>query len=915
MLKRVFYFALVLMFACSASADLVGYWSFDEGAGTVANDGSGNNNHGEVVGGAQWVAGKIGGALAFDGVDDMVVVEQNIGLPIYNNGTDNAWSVAMWVNGAPQNDMRVFSEGSTTSNNPLFNLGTKNDGATGQLDVYIRPAGLGHTFSDAEPFDETWHHIAWVDENGTVRVYIDGVLDGGNFDYTRAELDLNTTTIGGILRANPSHWFTGMIDDVQIYNHALTADEVLAAMKGISKGIATDPAPADEQTDIPRDVALSWTASENAVTHDVYLGTVFDDVNDADRGNPMNVLVSESQTATNLDPDGLLDYGQTYYWRIDEVNGAPDNTIFKGDVWSFTIEPFAYAIEGVSATSNGTPDAGSAVENMVNGSGLDADDLHSTESSDMWLASAPADEPLTITFEFDRVYKMHQMLVWNYNVAFELLLGFGVKDATVEYSTDGAEWTVLGDVVLTQAPATAGYAANTTVELQGVPAQYVRLTINGAFGMMGKYGLSEVRFTQIPAHTREPDPADGEADVAVNETVLSWRAGRDAVSHEVSLGADADTLELIDTTSGTTADPGVLDLAATYYWKADAIQDAESWEGNLWSFMTQTYLVVDGFESYIDDEGGRIYETWVDGYGVNGNGSTVGHLESPFAEQDIVKSGKQSMPLFYDNSSAAMSEAELTLSQDWTASGVKSLTLSFQGAADNTGGQLYVKINGTKIAYDGAAAKLTKAGWNLWSIDLATAGNVSNVTSLIIGVEGAGASGVVYIDDVRLYPEVLAYHRNADITGPDDTVQGVPNDDDWPTNEHPALAVDDDVNTKYLHRKGGAVATGIQITPAAGATVVTGIALTTANDVPSRDPITFELSGSNAGIDGPYTLIATGDIVDFAGESDWPRFAKNETAILFDNDVAYTHYQIVFPTLRGADQTLMQIAEIELIGQ
>ena len=111
------------------------------------------------------------------------------------------------------------------------------------------------------------------------------------------------------------------------------------------------------------------------------------------------------------------------------------------------------------------------------------------------------------------------------------------------------------------------------------------------------------------------------------------------------------------------------------------------------------------------------------------------------------------------------------------------------------------------------------------------------------------------------------------------------------------------------------MATGIQVTPAVGATVVTGLTLTTANDASDRDPITFELSGSNAGIGGPYELIAAGDIVDLAGEAEWPRFSKNETLITFDNDVAYAHYQILFPTLRGESETLMQIAEIELIGE
>ncbi len=110
------------------------------------------------------------------------------------------------------------------------------------------------------------------------------------------------------------------------------------------------------------------------------------------------------------------------------------------------------------------------------------------------------------------------------------------------------------------------------------------------------------------------------------------------------------------------------------------------------------------------------------------------------------------------------------------------------------------------------------------------------------------------------------------------------------------------------------MATGFQVTPMVGATVVTGLTLTTANDVPNRDPITFELSGSNTSIDGPYALIASGDVVDFAGETEWPRFTQNETAIEFGNTVAYKYYQIVFPTLRGASESLMQISEVELVG-
>ncbi|MCP4453520.1 MAG: LamG domain-containing protein [Planctomycetes bacterium] len=200
---------------------------FDENSGTTATDSSGNNNVGTVMGDAQWVAGKVGGALAFDGVDDMVVVSQNAGLPIYNNGTDNVYSITMWVKGGPQNDMRIFSEGSTTSNTPLLNLGTMN---SGQFATYIRPeAGTisNHPLSQADPFDDAWHHIAWVDDNGTATLYVDGHLDGGDFNYTRGTMALDTTSIGGILRAAPSHFFTGQIDEVRVYDRALSAGEAL----------------------------------------------------------------------------------------------------------------------------------------------------------------------------------------------------------------------------------------------------------------------------------------------------------------------------------------------------------------------------------------------------------------------------------------------------------------------------------------------------------------------------------------------------------------------------------------------------------------------------------------------------------------------------------------------------------------
>jgi hypothetical protein len=154
-----------------------------------------------------------------------------------------------------------------------------------------------------------------------------------------------------------------------------------------------------------------------------------------------------------------------------------------------------------------------------------------------------------------------------------------------------------------------------------------------------------------------------------------------------------------------------------------------------------------------------------------------------------------------------------------------------------------------------------------------------------------------------------------DITSPGDWVVGFPNDGGWPSSEGPSGAIDDDESTKYLHFEGGVRAIGLRVTPSLGGTVVTGLRFTTADDLPDRDPVAFEFSGSNASIDGPYELIVTGDIVDFAGPIAWPRRTGNDTSITFANDQAYTHYQILLTAARGGPAAGgVQIAEVELLA-
>ncbi len=452
-----------------------------------------------------------------------------------------------------------------------------------------------------------------------------------------------------------------------------------------SRLTASGASPADAAVDVPRDAVLSWTPGEFAAAHDIYFGTSFDDVNAASRANPLGVLLSQGQDANSYDVDGVFVYGQTYYWRVDEVNAAPDNTIFPGGVWSFTAEPLAYPIENITATASSSAPGGDP-QNTVNGAGLDADDLHSYDAGDMWL-SAPDDAgPVWIEFAFDRVYKLHELMVWNYNVMFEMVLGYGFKDVTIEYSENGTDWTVLDDVEFAKAPSAGGYASNTTIDLGGLSAQYVRLTANDNWGSLAQYGLSEVRFTYVPAHPRAPIPAADAADVNVNSRLL-WRAGREAALHEVYLSTDqaavADETALANTTTEAAYNPGGLDFGRTYYWKVVEVNEAEAvsaWEGDIWSFSTQEYVMVEDFESY-DDEDNRIYDAWADGW-INGTGSTVGYLEAPFAEQTVTYAGFQSMPLEYNNADEPwFSQTEYTFAgaQDWAAHGADTLLVHFRG--------------------------------------------------------------------------------------------------------------------------------------------------------------------------------------------------------------------------------------------
>jgi hypothetical protein len=770
-------FVFVLGLTASvANADIIAYWPFDEGSGDVAAD---------VVGGfdaqltdVDWVADQFGGsALENDRSGDEIFVGPGP-TPTTQDLTLAFWMVDNWDSYCT---MMNKSEDDSTAGYALMPRQNEPDCLLFRIGGFQAYGGWGSECSlpDGAYADGEWVHIVCTYDSAadTATIYVNGALvPNANNKNPKTGIAGATGYCEGVNDPDQPLYivgqregFGGIVDEVAIWDNALTPDEVLAVYTlgplALDPRNAGKPNPDDEATDVPRDdVVLSWTPGESANTHDIYLGTVFDDVNDAVLAD----AVSPGQTATTYD-SGRLEFGTTYYWRVDEVNAPPDSTVFKSDVWSFTTELFANPIDGnnITATASGSYAADQGPEKSINGSGLDANDLHSTELTEMWLSGG---EPNAwIQYELDKVHKLHQMLVWNHNGTMEPMVGYGCKDVTIEYSVDGTDYTTLAGVPeFAQAPAASDYEHNTTVDFNGVAAKYVRLTANSHWGdILPQSGLSEVRFFSIPVHAREPSPDSGATDVDM-EATLSWRAGRDADTHDVYLSTDEqavmDGTAPVNTVTGT-SDSASLDVDRTYYWRVNEVNDAETtttWQGEIWNFTTPEYLVVDDFESYNEipegEEGSNIvYLTWIDGYNnPSVNGSTMGHTVAfePSMETSIVYGGSQSAPLYYDNTTAGYSEvtanvANLQVGQDWTKGAPETLVLWVRGGLSNSAaGQLYVKINNTKVMYGG---DLSIPIWKQFNVDLASLGiNLSNITTLSIGVDGGG-SGMLYVDDIALY--------------------------------------------------------------------------------------------------------------------------------------------------------------------
>jgi hypothetical protein len=666
-----------------------------------------------------------------------------------------------------------------------------------------------------------------------------------------------------ILRDNPDNPSTGL-REAESASDPSNAPLLHIEFRG---KFAVDPIPADGSLYEDTLVALNWLPGLNAVSHNVYFGYSFDDVdegtNDTFQGNQVETFLTVGIAGTPV-PDGLVP-GTTYYWRIDEVEA--DGTIIKGDVWGFTVpslKAYNHNIQDGACFIDPdvgltwTPGSGAKLHTVYFGDNFD--DVNDAVDGPSQAAAAYAPGPLESgkTYywrvdEYDGVetykgdvlsfttltergtglrgdYYTGQNFEEYVLTRTDPVIDFGWSDTapdpalpnnsfsvrwtgdvsaqfTETYSfytitDDGIRVWVNGKLIIDNWTLHGDTEDTGTIDLvaghsYSIVLEYFENT-SGATARLGwqsPHTTKQIIPTYLlwpPVKARNPKPSDGAVDV--KQTIfLTWEPGEAAASHEIYFGTDKGAVKNavmaspefigLDELGAEGFNPGELHWGATYYWRIDEINDTNPdspWIGNVWSFTTANFPIVDDFEDY-DVSNNEIWWAWKDGLGYaahdgepayagNGTGSAVGDETTPsYTEEFIVHGGRQSMPLSYDNNKegyAKYSEAELTLkaTRNWTEKGSDTLTIWFKGQLSNDAEPLYVAISNSTgasavVVHDNPDAAKIEA-WTQWDIPLQTLADqgidLTDVDKIAVGLgtQGnqttPGGAGKMYFDDIRL---------------------------------------------------------------------------------------------------------------------------------------------------------------------
>jgi hypothetical protein len=307
----------------------------------------------------------------------------------------------------------------------------------------------------------------------------------------------------------------------------------------------------------------------------------------------------------------------------------------------------------------------------------------------------------------------------------------------------------------------------------------------------------------------DPEPHDGEVNVP-QDVNLTWKPGCCALQHKVYFGTSWEDVNSMTDPCATKSlgdelyDPGPLDFDTTYFWRIDEVNGPNTWKGRVWSFSTASYVVVDDFELYASNQ--DLLDCWHDAVW-QPHGQKTGAWLGLVPEPNRVHSGSQAMSYEYETDDSywwqdyayadawRIFDSGCSGPRDWTRQGVKILTLFFYGDANNDTNdteQMYVGIEDTiglytEIRFGDYRGEdmndLKVQEWQRWDIALedfsdpnyaAVPGdvNLASIARLYIGFGNrlnplSGGNGIVYFDDIRLYPPVCKpeYGPAADLSG------------------------------------------------------------------------------------------------------------------------------------------------------
>ncbi len=377
------------------------WWKMDAGLGSRAVDWSGHGSHGEFRNGPVWAEGYDGAAVECDGINDSVV---------YSFDAVEDWpafTVSFWVKAATLGQDQYSS---------AFSSHTPNTGGF-QIDVdgllpgsyrinYVGSAMvIGAVSTD-------WVHLAVTATGTAAKLYRNGVWMAST---TLPDTLFNEFALG--TNRNIANWFAGTIDDLRVFDRELSLEELQLVMR-IDPLRAWNPSPADASVaDVRTASPLTWTAGDSTSQHDVYFGADEAAVAAADASDTSGVYRGRLG-ATSYTPAEGIEWGQGYFWRVDEIN--TDGSITAGRVWSFAVADYLI-VDDFESYTNESPNR--VFQAWIDGLGFSPDDYFPDGSSgngtgsavghDVWSLESPHYNDTIM--ETDDVYSGRQAMPLYYD--------------------------------------------------------------------------------------------------------------------------------------------------------------------------------------------------------------------------------------------------------------------------------------------------------------------------------------------------------------------------------------------------------------------------------------------------------------------------------------------------------------------